>query len=52
MKLLKNPLIGGFLGHLCISLTSFINSFSEIYIYLIPPFGATMVLIMSIHDSP
>ena len=52
MKFLKNPLIAGFGGFLCISLMSFLNSFSEVYIWLIPPFGATMVLIMSMHDSP
>ena len=52
MKFITNPLIAGFGGFLCISLLSFLNSFSEVYIWLIPPFGASIVLIMSIHDSP
>ena len=52
MKFITNPLIAGIGGFLCISLLSFLNSFSEVYIWLIPPFGASIVLIMSIHDSP
>tara|TARA_B100000575_G_scaffold250935_1_gene218059 strand:+ start:58 stop:516 length:459 start_codon:yes stop_codon:yes gene_type:complete len=52
MKKFINPLISATGGFICISLLSFLNEFNDIYIWLIPPFGATMVLVMSIHDSP
>ena len=52
MKRLINPLIAAAGGFLCITLLSFLNEFNNIYIWLIPPFGATMVLVMSVHDSP
>ena len=47
-----NPLIAATGGFICILLLSFLNGFNDIYVWLIPPFGATMVLVMSVHDSP
>ena len=52
MKKLINPLIAATGGFLCILTLSFLNSFNETYIWLIPPFGATLVLVMSVHESP
>ena len=52
MKKYINPLVAGFGGFLGILILSFLNDFNEFYIWLIPPFGATMVLVMSIHESP
>jgi|TARA_B100001057_G_C22704303_1_gene893097 CBS-domain-containing membrane protein len=52
MKFFLNPLIAAFGSFLCITLLSFINSFSDTYIWLIPPFGATMILVMAVHESP
>jgi len=49
---LINPLIAAFGGFLCILTLSFLNSLNEAYIWLIPPFGATLVLVMSVHESP
>tara|TARA_Y100000768_G_scaffold167719_1_gene125597 strand:- start:129 stop:599 length:471 start_codon:yes stop_codon:yes gene_type:complete len=47
-----NPLVAATGGFLCILLLSFLNDFNEAYIWLIPPFGATLVLVMSAHKSP
>ena len=52
MNKLINPLIAAIGGFLCILILSFLNSFNEAYIWLIPPFGATLVLVMSVHESP
>ena len=52
MNKLINPLIAAFGGFLCILTLSFLNSLNEAYIWLIPPFGATLVLVMSVHESP
>ena len=52
MSKLINPLIAAIGGFLCILMLSFLNGFSEAYIWLIPPFGATLVLVMSVHESP
>jgi len=49
---LINPLIAASGGFLCILILSFLNGFNETYIWLIPPFGATLVLVMSVHESP
>lgn len=47
-----NNLLSSFGAFLCISLLSFLH-FSEFgEIWLIPPFGASMVLVMAVHDSP
>ena len=52
MNKLINPLIASIGGFLCILILSFLNGFNEAYIWLIPPFGATLVLVMSVHESP
>ncbi len=52
MNKLINPLIAATGGFLCILILSFLNGFNESYIWLIPPFGATLVLVMSVHESP
>ena len=52
MNKLVNPLIAASGGFLCILILSFLNGFNEAYIWLIPPFGATLVLVMSVHESP
>jgi CBS-domain-containing membrane protein len=50
--LAKEPLISALGAFLCISLIAFINSYDDFNIWLIPPFGATMVLVMAVHESP
>ena len=52
MNKLINPLIAATGGLLCIIILSFLNSINEVYVWLIPPFGATLVLVMSVHESP
>lgn len=48
----KEPIISALGAFLCISLIAFINSYDDFNIWLIPPFGATMVLVMAVHESP
>ena len=50
--LAKEPLISALGAFLCISLIAFINYYEDFNIWLIPPFGATMVLVMAVHESP
>ena len=51
-KTIINNLLSAFGAFLCISFLSFMH-FSEYgEIWLIPPFGASMVLVMAVHDSP
>ena len=51
-KIIINNLLSAFGAFLCISLLSFLH-FSEFGdVWLIPPFGASMVLVMAVHDSP
>ena len=52
MKLFKDSLIASIGGIICILLLSYLDNLEDIYIWLIPPFGATMVLVMSVHESP
>ena len=49
---MKNNLIAGFGGFLCITVLSYLNSFDESNLWLIPPFGASMVLVMAVNESP
>ena len=49
---MKNNLIAGFGGFLCIAVLSYLNSFDESNLGLIPPFGASMVLVMAVNESP
>ena len=51
-KTILDNFLSAFGAFLCISLLSFLH-FSEYGdIWLIPPFGASMVLVMAVHDSP
>ena len=49
---MKNNLIAGFGGFLCIAVLSYLNSLDESNLWLIPPFGASMVLVMAVNESP
>ena len=49
---MKNNTISAFGGFLCISALAYLNSFDASNLWLIPPFGASMVLVMSVHESP
>ena len=51
-KIIVENLLSAFGAFLCISMLSYLH-FSEFGdIWLIPPFGASMVLVMAVHDSP
>jgi CBS-domain-containing membrane protein len=51
-KTILDNFLSAFGGFLCISFLSYLN-FSEYGdIWLIPPFGASMVLVMAVHNSP
>jgi len=47
-----NTLISCLGAFLCIFFISYFNSSDETNIWLIPPFGASLVLVMAVHDSP
>ena len=49
---MKNNFLSGFGAFLCIALLAFLNLSDESNIWLIPPFGASMVLVMAVYDSP
>ena len=49
---MKNNIISAFGAFLCISALAYLNSFDESNLWLIPPFGASMVLVMAAHESP
>ena len=51
-KLIFNALVSSLGTFLCISFLAFLNGIDESTLWLIPPFGASMVLVMSAHDSP
>ena len=51
-KIILDNFLSAFGAFLCISLLSYLH-FSEYGdIWLIPPFGASMVLVMAVHNSP
>ena len=57
MKIIKKEtLINAFLaaigGFICIGFLSYLNMSIDGSIWLIPPFGASMVLVMAVHESP
>tara|TARA_X000000368_G_C23026994_1_gene710702 strand:- start:1039 stop:1518 length:480 start_codon:yes stop_codon:yes gene_type:complete len=57
MKIIKKEtLINAFLaaigGFICIGFLSYLNMTFDGSIWLIPPFGASMVLVMAVHESP
>ena len=47
-----NSLISALGAIICISFIAFLDKYFEGAIWLIPPFGATMVLVMAAHSSP
>ena len=49
---MKNNFISAFGAFVCISVLAYLNSFDENNLWLIPPFGASMVLVMAVHESP
>ena len=52
LKNYQNVLISSLGAFLCMFLIAYFNSVDETNIWLIPPFGASLVLVMSVHDSP
>ena len=51
-KKTENILISSFGAFLCTFLIAYINSIDNTNIWLIPPFGASLVLVMAVYDSP
>jgi CBS-domain-containing membrane protein len=49
---LKTDLLASIGAFLCIFSLAYLNSFDPSIIWLIPPFGASMVLVMGVHESP
>ena len=47
-----NILISSFGAFLCMFLIAYLSSIDNTNIWLIPPFGASLVLVMAVHDSP
>ena len=57
MKIIKketliNAFLAAFGGFICIGFLSYLNISVDGSIWLIPPFGASMVLVMAVHESP
>ena len=48
----KNILISSLGAFLCMFLIAYFNSIDQTNIWLIPPFGASLVLVMAVHESP
>ena len=48
----KNILISSLGAFICMFLIAYLNLIDETNIWLIPPFGASLVLVMAVHDSP
>ena len=48
----KNILISSLGAFLCMFLIAYFNSIDTTNIWLIPPFGASLVLVMAVHKSP
>ena len=49
---MKNNFLSGFGAFLCIAILAYLNLSDQSNIWLIPPFGASMVLVMAVHESP
>jgi CBS-domain-containing membrane protein len=49
---LINAILAAIGGFICIGFLSYLNMSIDGSIWLIPPFGASMVLVMAVHDSP
>ena len=48
----KNIFISAFGAFLCMFLIAYFNSIDSTNVWLIPPFGASLVLVMAVHESP
>ena len=48
----KNIIISVVVAFLCMFLIAYFNSIDTTNLWLIPPFGASLVLVMVVHDSP
>tara|TARA_B100001769_G_C21975721_1_gene524758 strand:- start:204 stop:650 length:447 start_codon:yes stop_codon:yes gene_type:complete len=48
----KNIFISVLGAFICMFLIAYFNTIDETNIWLIPPFGASLVLVMAVHDSP
>ncbi len=48
----KNIFISALGAFLCMFLIAYFNSIDSTNLWLIPPFGASLVLVMSVHESP
>ncbi len=51
-EILINAFLAAFGGFMCIGFLSYLNMSIDGSIWLIPPFGASMVLVMTVQDSP
>jgi CBS-domain-containing membrane protein len=51
-KILLNNLLSALGACICISMLSYLHFSDYGEIWLIPPFGASMVLVMAVHNSP
>ena len=49
---IKTILISSLGAFLCIYAIAYLNLIDETNVWLIPPFGASLVLVMVVHDSP
>lgn len=49
---MKTNILSAIGAIICISMLAYLNSFNEDNLWLIPPFGASMVLVMAAHESP
>ena len=49
---LKTDLLASLGAFLCIFSLAYLSSFDPSIIWLIPPFGASLVLVMGVHESP
>ena len=48
----KNIIISALGAFICMFLIAYFNSIDSTNVWLIPPFGASLVLVMAVHDSP
>ena len=48
----KNIFISAFGAFLCMFLVAYFNSIDSTNVWLIPPFGTSLVLVMAVHESP
>ena len=49
---IKTIVISSLGAFLCIYAIAYLNIIDETNVWLIPPFGASLVLVMAVHDSP